>query len=86
MFEELRNAKVRVTNINPDLTQTPFFDTLAFEPTKQEHTTIDPGDLATQIVEIIHAPYVVTDITIRPQKFAIIKKPQPSKNINNALT
>ncbi|WP_331775550.1 SDR family NAD(P)-dependent oxidoreductase [Sulfurospirillum sp. 1612] len=79
LFEELRNAKVRVTNINPDLTQTPFFDTLAFEPTKQKETVIDPDDLATQIVEIIHAPYVVTDITIQPQKFAIIKKPQPSK-------
>lgn len=75
LFEELRNAEVKVTNINPDMTKTTFFDTLQFEPSNLAKTYINSDDIALQIVEIINAPFVVTDITIRSQKFGIIKKP-----------
>ncbi|MDX1809514.1 MAG: SDR family NAD(P)-dependent oxidoreductase [Sulfurospirillaceae bacterium] len=74
LFEELRNAEVRVTNINPDMTKTAFFDDLQFEPSNLAKTYIDPDDIALQVVEIIHSPFVVTDVTIRSQRFGIIKK------------
>jgi len=75
LFEELRKADVKVTNINPDMTKTAFFDKLQFEPdqTKQD-TFLLPQDIAETVIQIIESPFVVTDITLRVQKLAIRKK------------
>ena len=74
LFEELRKSEVRVTNINPDITKTAFFDNLQFEPIDDKQSYIDPKDLAKSVIEIINSPFVTTDITLRAQKFAIKKK------------
>ena len=74
LFEELRKSGVRVTNINPDMTKTAFFDELNFEPSNKENTHIQPEDIAKTLLYIIKSPFVVTDITVRPQKLEILKK------------
>ncbi len=74
LFEELRKSGVRVTNVNPDITKTAFFDDLQFEPSSEKQSYIDPDNLATNVLEIINSPFVTTDITIRAQKFMIRKR------------
>jgi len=74
LFEELRKSGVGVTTINPDLTTTNFFDDLQFEPSKQEDTFLVPQTIAKTVIDILNTQGVITDITIRPQKFAIGKK------------
>ena len=74
LFEELRKSEVRVTNINPDLTKTAFFDELNFEPSNRENTHIKPQDIAKTVLHVIKSPFVTTDITLQPQKFEILKK------------
>ncbi len=74
LFEELRKSGVGVTIINPDLTTTNFFDDLQFEPSKQEDTFLMPQTIAKTVIDILNTQGVITDITIRPQKFSIQKK------------
>jgi len=74
LFEELRKSGVRVTSINPDITKTAFFDNLKFEPSDEKQSYIKPEEIATEVLNIIQSPFVVTDITIRAQKFAIKKR------------
>jgi short-subunit dehydrogenase len=74
LFEELRKADVKITNINPDLTQTNFFDTLQFEPSSKENTHLRCLDIAKTVLDILHFNGVVTDITVRPQRLEIVKK------------
>ena len=73
LFEELRKSGVKVTSINPDITKTAFFDNLKFEPSDEKQSYIKPEEIATEVLNIIQSPFVVTDITIRVQKFAIKK-------------
>jgi len=79
LFEELRKSEVKVTNINPDITKTNFFDNLNFEPTNIQNTYIQPNEIAKLVQDILRFDAVVTDITIRPQKFAINKKQKGNK-------
>ena len=74
LFEELRKSGVGVTTINPDLTTTNFFDDLQFEPSKQEDTYLLPQTIAKTVIDVLNTQGVITDITIRSQKFAINKK------------
>ncbi len=74
LFEELRKSGVRVTNINPDITKTAFFDELGFKPADDKESYINSQDLAKNVLQIINSPFVVTDITVRAQKFAIRKR------------
>ncbi|MBL0687075.1 MAG: SDR family oxidoreductase [Sulfurospirillum sp.] len=74
LFEELRKAEVKITNINPDITKTPFFDKLNFEPSKKENTHLNPEDIAKTVLHVIQSPFAVTDITVRAKKFEIVKK------------
>ncbi len=74
LFEELRKSDVRVTNINPDLTKTSFFDEFNFEPSENKNASLDPKSIAKQIMEIIKFDGVITDITLRPQRLEIKKR------------
>jgi short-subunit dehydrogenase len=74
LFEELRRADVKVTNINPDITKTPFFDNLGFKPSPKENTHILASEIANSVLFILNTPSVVTELTIRPQKVEILKK------------
>jgi len=74
LFEEIRKSEVKVTSINPDITKTNFFDDLQFEPSIQEDSYLNSNQIAKTVLDIINFQGVVTDITIRPQKFGISKK------------
>lgn len=74
LFEEVRKSGVRVTNINPDITKTNFFDELKFEPSQKEETYLLPETIAKIVIDILHTNGVITDLTIRPQRFELSKK------------
>ena len=74
LFEELRKSGVGVTSINPDLTTTSFFDDLQFEPSTKEDSYLLPTTIAKTVIDILNTNGVITDITVRPQKFEIRKK------------
>lgn len=74
LFEELRKSDVKVTSINPDLTQTNFFDKLQFEPSQKENTHLLAQDIAKTVLDILNFNGVITDITVRPQRLEITKK------------
>lgn len=74
LFEEVRKSGVKVTSINPDMTQTPFFDALHFKPSEDESAHLLPETIARSVVDVLHVNGVITDLTIRPQKIGIAKK------------
>lgn len=74
LFEELRRSDVRVTNINPDLTKTNFFEEFNFEPSNNKNAHLNPDNIAKQVLEIVQFDGVITDITLRPQRLEIKKK------------
>ena len=74
LFEEVRKSGVGVTSINPDITDTNFFDQLSFEPSKEEDTFLVSQTIANSVLEVIQTSGVITDLTIRPQRFQIQKK------------
>lgn len=76
LFEEVRKSGVKVTSINPDMTKTSFFDELNFEPSANPSAYLDPLELARVIRGILELDGVVTDITMRPQKLDVTKKPK----------
>jgi len=76
LFKEARKSGLKVININPDITNTPFFDNLNFKPTEDALTYIDPKDIADIIENVLNQREgtIMTDITVEPQKFQISKK------------
>lgn len=74
LFEEVRKSGVKVTSINPDITQTEFFENLQFEPSSKENTFLLPESIAKNVVDILNFDGVITDITVRPQYFEIKRK------------
>ncbi len=74
LFEELRRSEVKVTSINPDLTKTPFFSNLNFEPSCNEKAHLLASQVAKTVLDVINFEGVITDITLRPMKLEITKK------------
>ncbi len=76
LFEEVRKSGLNVVTINPDMTNTAFFDALRFEPSKDETSRLAGEDIADAIEHILgmRTGVAVTEYTIRPQRFGIIKK------------
>ncbi len=77
LFEEVRKSGVNVVTINPDMTDTPFFDPLRFAPGEAEDTRLEPGDITAVLETVLsmRPGAAVTEVTIRPQRFGIRKKP-----------
>ena len=75
-FKEARKSGLKVININPDITKTPFFDDLHFQEAEDTLAYIEPEDIAQTIRDALNMREgtVITDITIQPQKFQIKKK------------
>ncbi len=73
LFKEQRKSGLKVVNINPDITKTPFFDTLSFQPTDDPLNYIEPKDIAQIVADILEMREgsVVTDITVEPQIFSL---------------
>jgi len=76
LFEEVRKSGVNIISIHPDLTQTPFFDELHFEPKEELGMHLKPEDIAQSIEGILamREGVSITEMTIRPQYFGIKKK------------
>ncbi|MBN2896299.1 MAG: SDR family oxidoreductase [Campylobacterales bacterium] len=73
LFEELRKSGVAVVTINPDMTDTPFFDALRFGPDGGALLAEDIADALESILNL-RSGAVVTELTIRSQRFGIVKK------------
>ena len=75
LFNESRKTGLKVININPDITKTPWFDKLNFTYTNDPLNFIPPQEIAKIIQNILELKEgtVVSDITIEPQKFKICK-------------
>ncbi len=76
LFEETRKSGLSITNINPDMTQSSFYDELRFETSKKEDEKLLASDIADAIEHILtmRKGAVVSDYTIRSLKFGISKK------------
>ena len=75
LFEEVRKDGIKVTSINPDLTDTNFFknNNLKFMPIDNKQYAINPKEIANLILTILKTDSAITDITIRPQKSGVKK-------------
>lgn len=76
LFEETRKSGLSITNINPDMTQTDFYDELRFETSSKEDEKLLSSDIADAVEHILgmRKGAVVSDYTIRSLKFGISKK------------
>ncbi len=74
LFEELRKSGVRVSSINPDITNTAFFNNLTFGPSDEPSCYLNPEDAAQAVLTVLQSEGVITDLTIRPQRAGVKKK------------
>ncbi len=76
LFEETRKSGLSITNINPDMTQSSFYDELRFQTSDKEDEKLLTSDIADAVEHILsmRKGAVVSDYTIRSLKFGIKKK------------
>jgi len=76
LFEETRKSALSITNINPDMTESPFYDTLRFETSTKENEKLLSEDIADALEHILkmRKGAVVSEYTIRSLNFGISKK------------
>jgi len=76
LFEETRKSGLSITNINPDMTESNFYDELRFETSQKEDERLLSQDIANALEHILkmRKGAVVSDYTIRSLKFGIGKK------------
>ena len=76
LFEETRKSNLSITNINPDMTQSAFYDALRFETSPKEDEKLLASDIADALEHILkmRKGAVVSEYTIRALHFGIAKK------------
>jgi len=76
LFEETRKSGLSITNINPDMTESNFYDDLRFKTSTKEDEKLLSTDIADAVEHILtmRKGAVVSDYTIRSLKFGIKKK------------
>lgn len=76
LFEETRKSSLSVTNINPDMTHSNFYNTLRFETSQHEDEKLLASDIADAVEHILRMRKgaVVSEYTIRSLNFGISKK------------
>lgn len=76
LFEETRKSGLSITNINPDMTESNFYDELRFDVSSKEDEKLLCSDIADIVEHILsmRKGAVVSDYTIRSLKFGISKK------------
>ena len=76
LFEETRKSTLSITNINPDMTQSNFYDTLRFDVSDKENEKLLSEDIADAVEHILtmRKGAVVSEYTIRSLQFGIKKK------------
>lgn len=80
LFEEVRKHGVKVTTIHPDITKSNFYDKLDFTYDEESDTVLYTEQIADAVEYVVIASgnLVVNDITLRPQKNRIKRKPVSS--------
>ncbi len=75
LFEETRRSGLSITNINPDMTETAFYDALRFGTSAKEDEKLFAEDIADALEHILtmRKGAVVSEYTIRSLKFGITK-------------
>jgi short-subunit dehydrogenase len=75
LFEEGRKSGLKVVNINPDMTRTPFFDHLYFGCTEDPQGYLEPSCVADAVEHCLSARLetVVSEITLQPQRLMVDK-------------
>lgn len=78
LFDEVRKSGVRVTTITPDITRTPFYDQLSFAPEEDEMAAVTPQCIADAVLQVLsqRRGTVTTQMTIRPQRILLKKRPR----------
>ncbi|WP_373072026.1 SDR family oxidoreductase [Sulfurimonas sp.] len=76
LFEECRKSSLSITNINPDMTQSYFYDSLRFDVSDNENEKLYASDIADALEHILkmRKGAVVSEYTIRSLNFGIKKK------------
>lgn len=76
LFEETRKSNLSVTNINPDMTETGFYDELRFDVSQKHDEKLQADDIADAVEHILkmRKGVVVSDYTIRSSSFGLTKK------------
>jgi len=76
LFEETRKSRLSITNINPDMTQSNFYDDLRFDVSQKENEKLLASDIADAVEHILsmRKGAVVSDYTLRSLHFGIAKK------------
>ena len=76
LFEETRKSNLSITNINPDMTESAFYDALRFDVSDKEDEKLLSEDIADAVQHILtmRKGAVVTNYTIRSLHFGIKKK------------
>ena len=76
LFEETRKSELSVTNINPDMTSSNFYNELRFETSSKEDEHLLAEDIADALTHILtmRKGAVVSEYTVRSLKFGIAKK------------
>ncbi|QOP42610.1 SDR family NAD(P)-dependent oxidoreductase [Sulfurimonas sediminis] len=76
LFEETRKSRLSITNINPDMTQSNFYDALRFDVSQKEDEKLIAADIADTVEHILtmRKGAVVTEYTLRSLHFGIVKK------------
>jgi hypothetical protein len=75
LFEETRKSGLSITNINPDMTESGFYDELRFKTSAKEEERLVVSDIADAVEHILtmRKGAVISDYTIRSLKFGISK-------------
>ena len=78
LFEETRKSELSITNINPDMTESNFYDELRFDVSDKENEKLLASDIADAVEHILtmRKGAVVSEYTIRSLQFGIKKKPK----------
>lgn len=76
LFEETRKSALSVTNINPDMTESNFYNDLRFETSLNKNEKLLASDIADAIEHILsmRKGAVVSEYTLRSLNFGILKK------------
>lgn len=76
LFEESRKSDLSITNINPDMTQSAFYNDLRFETSIHENEKLLASDIADAVEHILsmRKGAVVSEYTVRSLNFGISKK------------
>ncbi|MEY4701860.1 MAG: hypothetical protein RL326_2047, partial [Pseudomonadota bacterium] len=74
-FEECRKSGLKVVTISPDITRTPFYDSLSFAPEDDENAAITPQCVAQVVMDVLdqRAGTVTTEVVLRPQRILLKK-------------